>query len=196
MRLGLSLLALLTMDGQGPTVTPAEPPASSIPTVAPPVVGATLPSGRNAFYVEGLGSGLIWSVNYDRRTPGDLSVRLGLGFTSTDEGDFFAVPLVVSKLFGTSTTSLEVGLGATYLRAGTVAVGSELSRLWGTGFKEQDAPPVSGLLLSGVVGLRYTVPGAGCILRLTFTPFFAGVRQDLNFSFLPWGGASMGWAFP
>ena len=33
--------------------------------------------------------------------------------------------------------------------------------------------------------------------HLTFThSFFGGVRQDVNFSFLPWGGASMGWAFP
>ncbi len=64
-------------------------------------------------------------------------MRLGFGFLTTDLiGDFFAAPLSISKLFGSSTIQGELGLAAAYLHSDTVAYGSRLAPLFDIGLND------------------------------------------------------------
>ncbi|MFT3924374.1 MAG: hypothetical protein QM778_17690 [Myxococcales bacterium] len=80
----------------------------------------------NSVYIEGLGSGLFYSVNYERRVIDDLGVRAGLSYmsisssastgsaTATASSTYLTVPLTVSYLGVRGRRSgLEVGGGLT-----------------------------------------------------------------------------------
>ncbi len=158
----------------------------------PPRVRASEPDStysHNAIFVEGLGSGLLYSINYDLRITRDFSVRVG--FTSYSIPELLVLgagaihytgfPVTASYLYGSGASHLELGLGLVpgyssfsggELFSGKSATGTT-GTLWGTAF----------------VGYRLQPPEGGFFFRLGFTPLFTFKKL------LPWGGVSIGAAF-
>lgn len=151
-------------------------------------------SAKNSLYLEGLGAGVFFSVNYDR-TFGDFSARVGFapGLISsssssssnakggTDSLDYL-IPMTVSYLgIGTMTHMLELGAGATVFHVTTessnpgVFLGSQRS---------------SGFSAFGdvLVGYRLQPPKGGFMLRVGIDGLIAGSSWPVA----PWPYLSIG----
>lgn len=148
-------------------------------------------TAKNAVFFEGLGSGLLFSVNYARYVPEwHLGLRAGVSFitykVSNAEGSgnllLATMPLLASYYIGPPRHKLELGLGATliYFSASSDATGTKFEGS-GTGL---------GVAAAGVVGYRYLPEGRGFTFGAGFTPLLRAAK-----GFLPWGGASAGYAF-
>ncbi|GAB2789223.1 hypothetical protein GCM10027275_37730 [Rhabdobacter roseus] len=146
--------------------------------------------GRNkAIYVEGLGSGLLFSVNYDFRfkpQQDGLGMRVGIGGGNLGGFDanvgIVTVPVLANYLVGTRRVAFEAGAGITpiYVKASA----ADLS----TG----DVVKADGLSAFGTLnaGLRLQPIRNGVVFRLTYTPIITGS------GFLPlFLGVSLGYAF-
>jgi hypothetical protein len=160
------LLLLLPLTAGGATAQEAVPPVTA----------------RNAFYVELLGNGLIYSMNYDRLFTDQLSGRVGLMFlgAADDEGGSAAVaatPLMVNYLFGRGNSHFEAGAGLLVISGAVDEVPGE----------EDEA--FSGAIGTGTLGYRYQRPGGGFVFRVGLTPFFS------TQAFGPWFGISFGYGF-
>jgi hypothetical protein len=149
----------------------------------------------NAIYVEALGTGFIYSINYERSLGDMFSARIGFGYfpfpsitdtnangsTSTINASITSVPVSVSWYpFGATSSKLEIGAGATYIDLVAKKVGKS---------KEGGG---SGENISGILGYRYQPLDGGFLFRLAFTPIFS---SPVFSKFQPWGGVSLGWAF-
>jgi hypothetical protein len=72
-----------------------------------------------AVFVEGLGSGILYSFNYDTRfsdSPSGWGARAGMGYTSLEGLRMYTLPLVVNHLIGKKKHFLELGAGVTLVR--------------------------------------------------------------------------------
>jgi len=143
---------------------------------------------HNAVFLEGLGSGGLYSINYDR-TIASACLRAGVSYAAFNVGGdrltLVTAPAAVTYLFGTGPVRFETG-GAVMLFHWTLAPASNLSvgprLVWTYG-------------ATAILGLRYTSP-AGFLFRLTFTPVIMRADPDGGtFAPGPWGGASLGYAF-
>jgi hypothetical protein len=132
---------------------------------------------RNAVFVEGLGSGGLYSLNYER-TVGAVGLRGGLSYAIIgSRQSLFGAPVTAVYLLGKNQVRVEMGAGVTLFH------GTDGPTSWWT------------YGATAILGLRYTSP-SGVLFRLTFTPVF--VRADRSggtFAVGPWGGASAGYAF-
>ncbi|MEM1417780.1 MAG: hypothetical protein AAGH15_22970 [Myxococcota bacterium] len=121
-------------SGGGQLAPPPPPPGSAGTThVAPiqpppPVANRDARGARNVVFVEGLGAGLFWSLNYERFLTKDLALRFGFGVTRFTDPDFedtqytfLAIPVLLSF---TGVDNASGGNGAHHLNlsAGFVAV--------------------------------------------------------------------------
>ena len=164
----------------------AEPP-DPVPVAA---VSAETNTARNAIFFEAFGSGLLYSLNYERFLEKyDLGLRAGASFFtyavssygSSGNLTLVSFPLIASYYVGWAKHKIQLGLGATvfYLAASSDSRGqsfdSERSGL--------------GLAASAVVGYRYMPRDSGFTFGVGFTPL---VRAS---KFLPWGGINAGYAF-
>jgi hypothetical protein len=153
---------------------------------------------KNAIYVDLLGPGLFYSINYDRMLTEDLSARIGFSYLSfgasagdgstgsvSAEFSYWAVPITVSYLgIGSDSNMLEVGGGPVIMNVG------------GSGVIETD-DTASGaeasttlFAMTGMLGYRHQPADGGFVFRVGASPvmaFGAGV--------LPWGYLSLGAAF-
>ena len=143
---------------------------------------------RNAFYVELLGNGLIYSVNYDRRLTDNLAGRVGFAFVSGEDSDgdrasIVIAPVMGSYLFGEGNSHFEAGLGVLLASASVEDVGS--------GDEDWFDETVEGstVLGTGVLGYRYQRPDGGFVFRVGLTPVFT------TSDFAPWFGISFGYGF-
>lgn len=158
----------------------------------PPRVQAGEPDtsySRNAIYVEGLGAGVLYSVNYDRRITPDFSVRVGFSSWSigtllvlgSGELSYTSFPVTASYLYGNGASHLELGLG---LVPGYVSITG------GGIFFGKDVTKTAGTLLgTAIVGYRLQPNDGGIFFRIGFTPLFTFRK------FQPWGGLSIGASF-
>jgi hypothetical protein len=148
-------------------------------------------TAKNAVFFEGLGSGLLFSVNYARYLPEwHLGLRAGVSFITykvsraAGSGNLVlgTLPLLASYYIGPPRHKLELGLGATiiYFSASSDATGTKFEGA-GTGL---------GVAASGVIGYRYLPAVSGFTFGAGFTPLLRATK-----GFLPWGGASAGYAF-
>ncbi len=154
---------------------------------------------KNAIYVDLLGPGLFYSLNYDREIVHDLSARIGFSYMSvgarasdgdgtTTSGNFsyFAVPLTVSYLgIGSENNMFEVGGGGVLISAkgeGVVDGGSDTA----AGEAESDTL----LALTALAGYRHPPADGGFVFRIGASPMVA-----FGSGFLPWGYLSLGAAF-
>lgn len=132
---------------------------------------------KNAFYVELLGNGLIFSANYDLRLVNKFGARLGIGYVGDTGGGggVLTVPVMGNFLLGKDGKYFEVGAGVTYLS--------------GTGdlFDLSDNSTILGTL--SFMYRRQPVDG-GFMWKIGLTPFIAeGV-------FIPyWGGLGIGYCW-
>ncbi len=157
--------AQTTPQTQGDTQvqTTAPEPAPSPVVLETPV--------KHAIYIELLGNGLVYSVNYDHKFGTDWSGRIGVGFAAGDSDWFGTMPILVNYLLGEGNTRLELGAGV--LLGGGSDSGDSDSDVFGT------------------LTVAYRKETAnGTFFKAAFTPIFDG------HGFLPWFGISFGYGLP
>jgi hypothetical protein len=135
-------------------------------------------------YVEVLGNGLIYSLNYDTRfgqRMNGFGGRAGIGYLAVDGVRITTVPLLVNYLFGHEKHFFEVGMGA------TVVTGSEGSSGFGP-VGERDR--VSGAIGTMSLGYRLEPTDGGFMFRAGITPIF-----DSSVFWPLWPQLSFGYAF-
>ncbi len=182
----MSLAALLTSLA----VASAAPSERAATEDAHPRSGESR-TASNVLFVEPLGNGLLYSVNYARVIDRwHVGLRAGASFFTWSvskyggSGNFTLVtaPLVASYYLSIahSNHDIELGLGATvlYSRASTDSTGTT----YGTR---------SGLdvAATAILGYRYLPRERGLTFGAGFTPL---VRTS---KFLPWAGADVGYVF-
>ncbi len=180
--------ALLAADVS--SATSATSATSSAVVAAAPQASA---GPDNQVFLELLGNGLLYSLNYERFLTAwnqRFGVRGGASFitykisSANGAGNLVlaSVPIVASWYGGSSAHKLQLGLGASalYVSAATDATGQKFS-----GSEEG-----LGIAATAVVGYRYLPRDGGFTFGIGFTPLLRSGR-----GFLPWGGASGGVAF-
>jgi hypothetical protein len=153
--------------------------------IASVIAPAARAQSLNAAYGEIGGSGIIPTVNYERRLNERWFGRIGLGvafsYTEEDSDAAFAIPLTVSSVNRpASNHHLELGGGITI-------VAGDRQELFDYG--DDDDENFSTLSVTGIVGYRYQKPDGGFLFRATFTPVVS------EGDFLPWAGVSFGYAW-
>jgi hypothetical protein len=154
----------------------------------------------NSIYLEGLGAGLFYSLNYERRFIDDLGVRVGFGYVSmsaeaggdSSSAGFLTIPITVSYLGVRGASSgLEVGGGATLIYAssrvdsgGLAASGSGMGA-WGTAMVGYRYHP------AGSAGFQFRV-GAMALMGRGLS---LSTSRPGSFGVIPWFYLSMGAGF-
>jgi len=141
-------------------------------------------NANRAIFVEGLGNGLTYSINYDTRFgPGatGLGGRGGFGFIPVQGVNITTFPFVLNYLAGVNGHSLELGVGATILTMGSGAA-ENITR------KEFNRATGIGATLS--FGYRYQPLNGGLMVRAGIAPIF-----DRTGTLPFWPQFSLGYAF-
>jgi hypothetical protein len=139
-------------------------------------------TAHNSVYLELLGNGALYSMNYDRMFSESVGGRIGVMYIALNEDQgndnvsVTFVPVMVNYLVGEGKHKLELGLGALLVFASG-------------GFDETGDFEGSGVGGTATFGYRLQPPGGGFVFRVGFTPIFS------SSGFLPWGGASFGFGF-
>lgn len=122
---------------------------------------------RNSIFVEVLGNGLLYSLNYDHKIFNHLSARLGGmyvgGLESEDVGEDISllfVPVMANYLVGNGNSRLEIGAGITFGHAGGD---------W-DGLGEVSGGGVTAF--TSTIGYRLQPVDGGFLFRIGFTPTF------------------------
>ncbi|WP_373494282.1 hypothetical protein [Aquiflexum sp.] len=134
-------------------------------------------------YMEVLGNGLSYSLNYDTRFSKSLKGlggRAGIGYVGIDGYTLTSVPIVVNYLFGHNKHFFEVGAGATLLAA------SAPSSFGPIDSKEKG----SAFLGTMSFGYRLEPTNGGFLFRAGISPIF-----DRSSFFPFWPQVSFGYAF-
>lgn len=160
---------------------------------------AVIPSGahaqaartaNNTVFLELGGNALIYSLNYERVLPSDVSFRAGLGYMSVSatagsaeaNASVVTIPLTFSYLgLGGGSARFELGAGATMTRFSASA---------STGFGDDLEAGAFVPIGTFIAGLRLAPAGGGFNFKLSFTPFW---HPDIGF--FPWGGLGFGFGF-
>lgn len=129
---------------------------------------------KNAFYVELLGNGLIFSANYDFRFSNTSSwgARVGAGYVGSVEGDggVATFPIMVNNLLGSDGKYFEVGAGVTILSAGADFVSDDnLSDVIGTMSFKYRRQPMDG-------GFMWAIGITPILAEGVFVPYWIGLE--------------------
>lgn len=151
-----------------------------------------VPASRNAVFVELLGNGGLYSLNYERMLTDHLGLRVGyaawdspLLFEGSPPDRYRTLPVSVSYLLGAGERKLELGGGITFGR-GT------FDRSFAT---RRD---FSFRSLTAIVGYRSQPRGRGYLFRAGATPFYSfddGDEAYPNPGFSFGAGVSFGYRF-
>jgi hypothetical protein len=138
---------------------------------------------QNAVYFEGLGQGLLYSVNFDHRFTENIAFRVGfssfsIGFIS--DVSITTIPIMAEFLTGHGSHHMEIGLGIVPVH------GSISSDFFGTSEGSVGAWVV---VWTATFGYRYQPAPEGFLFRIGLTPLFVPHGAQI------WGGASIGYAF-
>ena len=162
---------------------------AALAVIAPaPARAQSADLAKNAMYVELGGSGVIYSINYER-IFGDLSMRAGFSYlsvssaagTSSAKVSATGIPVTMSYLGIGGNNKLELGGGVLFEKfSGTAS--------WGLGQDVRAGAFVP--MATFIVGYRYQPASGGFNFRLAFTPVY---HPDVGF--YPWGGLSFGFGF-
>ncbi|MFQ5865286.1 MAG: hypothetical protein ACE5IW_08680 [bacterium] len=138
---------------------------------------------HNSIYLELLGNGILYSINYDRMFSESICGRIGIMYIPTGEVDgeenvnVTIVPVTANYLVGKGKHKLELGLGALFVFADR-------------DFDEQGgAVDEQGVAGTATFGYRFQPLNGGFVFRIGFTPIFT------DNGFAPWGGLSFGYGF-
>lgn len=134
-------------------------------------------------YLEVLGNGLTYSLNFDTRFSKSLKGlggRVGIGYMAMEGDNLASIPIIVNYLFGKDKHYFEVGAGTTFLAASTpTEFGSIDTREKGSAF-----------IGTMSFGYRLEPQNGGFMFRAGITPLFDGT------SFFPfWPQVSFGYSF-
>jgi len=135
-------------------------------------------------FVEVLGNGLLYSVNYDTRFSqrfDGIGGRAGIGYLAIDGVSLTTMPFMLNYLFGKDRHFFEVGVGTTLLvaSAGNGGFGP-------VGDRERGSAFIGTMSL----GYRLEPTDGGFMFRAGLTPIFD------SSSFWPlWPQVSFGYAF-
>ena len=176
-----------------------EPAAPSAQVAAAPEAAAAAPgapesrprTALNDVFFEALGSGLTYSVNYERIIDKwNVGLRAGASYLTVPVSKYdrtgnltlVSFPVLASYYYQLwRGHHLQGGLGATLLYTGVASDST------GTKFVAERSG--FGLAASAVVGYRYIPRDGGVSFGVGFTPLLRASK------FLPWGGADVGYAF-
>lgn len=151
---------------------------------ADPQQSTTDTTVSNAGYIELLGSGFLFSLNYERQLVKTIALRIG-GFYGEEKAYWGFVQVLGQQSFARSH-HLEYG-------GGIGVIGFELN-LWG-GSRSTPRLAEPHVYFPFHVGYRFQPSDGGFILRIGFTPI-VGVKQlNEQWDVLPWGGLSLGYAW-
>jgi hypothetical protein len=144
--------------------------------------GPTYPQNHpDSIYGEFLGSGGIYSINYDRLFTPNIGARIGFSYLSFErdiiipETTMYFFPISFNYYAGDGNSKLELGAGMTVV-TGTVD--------W-FGMKEYGSVVVGNFN----IGYRYEPIDGGFFFRIGFTPFVTAEGIQ------PWGGLGIGATF-
>jgi hypothetical protein len=140
----------------------------------------------NSLYLEILGNGAVYSLNYDRMFSNSMSGRIGImnipvdeATSGVDEDDakvgLTTLPIMINYLKG-GNHKLEIGGGVV-----VIIVSADI--------KEIGTIVGSGVVGTATFGYRYQPRAGGFNFRIGFTPIFG------QGGFVPWGGLSLGYSF-
>jgi hypothetical protein len=191
-----------------PTVSGVLPPSSNSdgrPATAPEADKQTSSStsrehtreAKNAIYLDLLGPGLLYSINYDREIVDDVSVRIGFSYMSYG----------VSASSGTASASanfsyLSIPITASYLGIGSennmleLGGGGMIMNFKGDGLLKSDegSGRVGGstttFAMTGIAGYRHQPSDGGFVFRVGASPVVT-----FGYGVIPWGYLSLGAAF-
>ncbi|MRG94592.1 hypothetical protein [Polyangium spumosum] len=166
-------------EGQAAPPAAEAPPAAAPPPAAPPPAAAPAEPKEdtkdkpapNSVYAEGLGAGLWYSLNYERRVIDDLGVRVGISYisigasidtgagSSSASASLLTFPITASYLgLRSGKHALEAGGGVSITYATAQASNSFGSSASGSGV---------GAYGTAMVGYRlHPVDGAGFQFRV------------------------------
>ena len=129
---------------------------------------------KNSVYVEILGEGMLYSLNYERivSNNGKFNTSVKIGGNYLGDNLFF-IPMGVSEIIGRKNHHLETGLG---LSASFFSESISEGYLW----------------LTGRLGYRYQKPSGNFLFKAMYTPIIVASNVDGG---LIWFGISVGYAF-
>lgn len=145
----------------------------------------------NSIYLELLGNGAVYSLNYDRMFSNSVSGRIGLMSVSVDE-DTLNVNKndVTGQEAKVSLTMLPIMIN--YLKGGNhkLEIGGGVILVFvSADIKEVGSVEGSGVVGTATLGYRYQPGAGGFNFRIGFTPIFG------QGGFFPWAGLSLGYSF-
>ena len=163
---------------------------------------AQAPPAPNSLYAEGLGNGLIYSINYDRLFSNAIGARVGVSYTAPEMVSLTTFPVMAYYLIGLGSggSKLELGLGLTVVLQPEYQATSFVAA-------PDDKIRGDGVLGTATMGYRYQRADGGFIFRVGFTPFFGTFSHEKgfvpyvptmyedHFHFVPWAGISLGYGF-
>jgi hypothetical protein len=174
-----------------------DPTADSDEDAKRPAAPRDAREAENAIYLDLLGPGLFYSINYDRMLTNDLSARIGFSYlsfgASASSGDatasadfsYWAVPLTVSYLgIGSTSNMLELGGGPVIMHvqgSGVVEVEDDSG---------QAGASATVFSMTALAGYRHQPADGGFVFRIGASPVMA-----FGAGLLPWGYLSLGAAF-
>ncbi len=147
---------------------------------------------RNAVFVELLGNGGLYSLNFERLLTDHLGLRVGfatwtspLFFQGSPPDRYQTVPVTLSYLLGSGDRKLELGGGVTFGNA--------------TLDRSSDNPrDFSFRSVSAIVGYRAQPRDSGYLFRVGLTPFYSfdeGEEAYPDPGFFVSAGVSFGYRF-
>lgn len=130
---------------------------------------------KNAVFAEFIGSGGLYSINYEYQFQKNAA-RIGFAIYP----ETVSVPITIGRLIGKSNDLLELGIGVTILK-----------------FVSDSETELGILFLTGVIGYRYQRPDNRFLFRIGFTPLInINDVKAIDFKrIIPLGGMSFGFRF-
>jgi hypothetical protein len=173
------------LSGQITTLNPGEIPQ--------PAIEEKQHVCRNSIYVELLGHGIFYSVNYEYRMSDKISLRAGVSIWSIKSMDllifqingikFRSFPVMVNYLIGKRSSRFELGAGI--MPAYISSEGGSVFYL----MKSTDSNHTTIFPVIANVGYRYQPEDGGFIFRAGITPAFRAGASAVQF------GLSIGYGF-
>lgn len=142
---------------------------------------------QNSVYIELGGTGLIYSINYERNLikGKTLYANARIGITAIPN-DYYNVPLELILLKGKKKSFIEVGLGySPWIEPNS----------YKDNFRRESYTRVSHYFVPKL-GYRYQKPKGGFLFKISVTPTIFYISDTYyNNDFNLWGGISLGYCF-
>lgn len=133
---------------------------------------------KNSFQLELLGSGSLYSLNYERiLLNGDrwkTAASAGLCYWKTPTWSGFVIPVMISEMYSLKNHHIVLGLGASPNFVSNIQYGNSVE-----------------VFLSGRFGYRFQKPTGRMLFAIHYTPILIPETRDFG----NWGGITFGYTF-